>query len=651
MSNSYVWFLQVLVETVLRDYLELYPTDRIEVERDMSRLALMATNRGPKVYTIDLPALGKHFDKCLSEGRLTASGLPLSRPATNRSKIPRLFREIYSRVFGSDGLLVSDVDIQAVRVLRQLFYAAKKFRATCEPLATYKAVEEFFNIEKEMRHASHSWDSDDLGDINDGTVSVCDNTVVDNLRQPDLFGPLDTDLPPPCLDSVQRTMDLVAAEIGGFNPSEWRYKHGPGAVADQRRYLNKFRFPTWPAKLDAVFPMDEFAFANSSFWVDMLQSNDGYMGLSPHEPPSRLIAVPKTMKGPRLICSEPTSHQWCQQALKDFLVSRVQKSILRHCLSFDSQVKSGRAALQASLTDSHATIDLSSASDRLSCWLVERAFRRTPSLLRAFHAARTRWIVNNIDKHLPRFHKLRKFAAQGSAVTFPVQSIIYSSIAIGVLAFCRGLPINISSLNRLAREVRIFGDDIIVPKDVGIQVTECLTYLGFKVNPDKTFLKGNFKESCGVDAFQGHDVTPAYVMRIPFRDRPESLISSIEVCRNFFFKEFKHVSNLIESTVRKAAPFLELPSVPKDSGILGWPSPDGLTILPTVSRFDRNLQVRLYRVHVPYGTRKLVDHQGSTSLLQYYTEKPSPFTKWKAGVGLRSETHLRRRWEPLYELT
>jgi hypothetical protein len=648
MTNSYEQYLQALYKAVLTDYLRHYPTDRLEVERDLSRLASLVANRGVKVYTIDLPALGKHFDKCLSGGRLIRSGLPLSRPYSSKSIIPRLFREIYFRVFDDDGLLLPDVDIQAVKYLRQLFYIAKKFKAACDSSSVFKAVEEFFNIEKEMRHATLQWDADELGwDLHD-SVSICDTAMVDHLRFPDLFGTTEPAFPSPqCLDHVQRTFDVVAAQFGVFDPEQWRFKHGPGAVADQRRYLNKFQFPHWPAKLEKVFPMSQFAFANEGFWADSVRDDDRYVGLSAHEPPSKLIAVPKTMKGPRLICSEPVSHQWCQQALKDFLVSRTSKSVLQSCLSFDNQKNSGEAALQASLTDSHATIDLSSASDRLSCWLVERAFRRSPSLLDALHSARTRWVVNNIDKFLPRFHKLRKFTTQGSAVTFPIQSVIYSSIAIGVTAYCRKLPVTIKNLRQIAKEVRIFGDDIIVPKDVGLHVVECLTYLGFKVNPDKTFLEGNFKESCGVDAFMGHDVTPGYVTCTPSRSRPESLISSVEVCRNFFFKNLRSTSTLIESTILKVAPYLELPSVPKDSGLLGWPT-EGYTILPRVSRFDRVLQRTVYRVHVPFGTRKQVSHQGSTSLLQYFTEKPSPFTKWRAGVGLRPETYLRRRWEPLY---
>jgi hypothetical protein len=119
----------------------------------------------------------------------------------------------------------------------------------------------------------------------------------------------------------------------------------------------KYLFPHWPDKLDAVFSYSECAFANFGSWaasVSRLGFDDSAMR---HEPPSRLIAVPKTYSGPRLIASEPVAHQWCQQTIRDFFVSRVADTSLGLCISFRDQTPNQVAALKASATRASSTID------------------------------------------------------------------------------------------------------------------------------------------------------------------------------------------------------------------------------------------------------------------------------------------------------
>jgi len=191
-----------------------------------------------------------------------------------------------------------------------------------------------------------------------------------------------------------------------------------------------------------------------------------------HEPPSRLLAVPKTAKGPRLIASEPTAHQWCQQLVKRFLEERLIGLFDTNFISFTNQGLSQELVSKASLDRSLATVDLSSASDRLTCWVVERAFRSNPSLLRAFHATRTRWTVDRVNKSdPPNYFVTKKFVSQGTAVTFPVQSIIFLIIALTACGFEARHPEDFfcnkriyNSLARFRHKVRFYGDDIIIPK-------------------------------------------------------------------------------------------------------------------------------------------------------------------------------------------
>ena len=120
---------------------------------------------------------------------------------------------------------------------------------------------------------------------------------------------------------VQQSADLITSMLGVFDPHEWWPKHGPGAVSDQRYGSYKYDFKTWPERLDSVFPYADFAFANYAQVPLIPIDSDLHRSLSV-EKPAKLCAVPKTLSKPRLIASEPTSSQWCQQIIKDFFDSR-----------------------------------------------------------------------------------------------------------------------------------------------------------------------------------------------------------------------------------------------------------------------------------------------------------------------------------------
>jgi hypothetical protein len=233
----------------------------------------------------------------------------------------------------------------------------------------------------------------------------------------------------------------------------------------------------------------------------------------------------------------------------------------------------------------------------------------------------------------------------GSAVTFPVQSLIYSTVVLAAMCYIRSLRPSIEAFKELAQEVRVFGDDIVVPSDCGAAVREILEYLEFKVNLDKTHTEGNFRESCGMDVYNGVDVTPAYILELPVQARPESLISSVMTCRNFFFKGYVSAANWIESTTQKELR-MKLPYVPKDSGAFGWPTSQDAIYYHLKRRYNANLQLVEYRTLMPIGKRGLGDQPGEASLLQYFTESPDPSNPWKSGVGLRPRLLLQPRWVP-----
>jgi hypothetical protein len=265
--------------------------------------------------------------------------------------------------------------------------------------------------------------------------------------------------------------------------------------------------------------------------------------------------------------------------------------------------------------------------------------------LRAFHAVRTRWLVNEIDVKSPKYRILRKFAPMGSALTFPVQSICYALIAISSIIHVRGWDVDRSSVSCAARQTRVYGDDIIIPVDVIGTLTELLTELGLKVNSSKTFSEGFFRESCGMDAYAGVDVTPAYVLEVCDKTRPESVVSAVESSNNFWKKRLYSSARYIQSTVPRELR-KRIPVVSADSGAFGWLfiGDDGIPTLK--KRWNANLHRWEQQVLVILDRFKKTFSGGYESLLQYLTELPSPDILWESGVSSRTQVSLSLRWVP-----
>jgi len=656
-AKSYEVYLLGLYKAILSSIARLKPHLRVDCERDYKRLLSSVEKAGVSVFLEHLPAMGKHLDVCLSQRRLTASGVAFMAPYRRRGAIPRLFKGLYNSVFDESGELSINPDIKSIEFLRLLLGAAKKFRMACSDSSTWSTVDEFFKVDSEVRLPSLSWDEDEL-DL--GKLS--DLSLYDRVSFPcPLFDDIDTTDDHPeesdssdlrgAIEAIQRTADLVSSQLGGFNPFDWKARHGPGVVSDLKKGKSKYSFPFWPEKLDRVFPFAEFAFHNYGEWADYVKSQSEFGAyILRHEPPSSLKAVPKTITGPRLIAAEPVSHQWCQQMVKDFLSTRIAHTAIRRSIDFRDQSKNGKLALAASHSESHATIDLSSASDRISCWVIERLFRRSPSIVEALHAVRTRWIDNDIDVKNPKLYKLRKFTTMGSTVTFPVQTILFACIAIGTALAVRGLSVNIANVSRLAREVQVFGDDIIAPIDSAALTLAALAHLGLKVNPSKTFLTGKFRESCGVDAYDGHVVSRISVLAMPVVTKPESVVSTIDVHNNFYTRGYAEVCEYLRRTVisLKRFNFFEI-SV--GSGVLGWFSPGGSDASGLIRRYNSVLQRLEYRVT---GLRNPASRELSTGremLLQYFTEVSAPPISHEERLGTASvpKIKLGLRWEPLPE--
>lgn len=617
---------------VLEDARHRWPELSNSFEMDLSYLLRVAEHRGLKFFTITLPACGKVFDKHLDSGLLVSTEYPQGFPMIK--KRPKLFGELFNLVFGEDSMLKLDADAESVFFLRQLFYGCKNMELDCDASTTESTLNEYFAIESQLPPSHQfTWDSN-IPEWQERTGHP-------------LWGETDTS-PDPSLPGLEpdnwpdipwnKLRDFSRRLIQGLGPVDWwklRPKHGPGAVSDSRLGL-KYELPVWPKKLDLWFPFDWFG--SGSLEPKLLPFD--------FEPPSEMHAVPKSQKGPRLICAEPTAHQWMQQSIWRWLEGRLKHSPLGLSINFRSQEYSRERALDASLYGDMATIDLSSASDRLSTRLVEYIFQGH-EILDGMHACRTRMLRQSLTPHLAKYHLLRKFSTQGSALTFPVQSIVFSILSVwAVMLHDRNFDYREKTLRKYFAEATVFGDDIIVPTRAIETVKLVLHECGLKVNQSKTYSGSNFRESCGMDAFRGVDVTPASIL-MPYDASPSAIASVVESANNFFSKGLWNASKTIESTIPpQESKLLRVCKYTGDSysrekelygyvggadGAFGLCSFVGSDTSHLRRGWDRDLH-RNYSISLSVTSKvtKVRGH-GYADLLQYFTERPSPLVKWAAG--------------------
>jgi len=467
-------------------------------------------------------------------------------------------RGIWLRVFEPNACLRSEPDPTAIAFLRQIFCFGKKVEVSCSRQRLKETLNEYHRIEDNLRSPTLGWEFDELFSASDSNdVHFCD--AVAGSSPADLFPESretysagDARL----LEGLQRVADDLIGRFKPFDAADYSvrnattglgatgFRHGPGAVADRkgkRGTIDKFLFPNWPDKLQTCFPLSYCGLGLSAFHATPDR-------ISRHEPPAVLHAVPKTAKGPRLIAAEPVSHQWCQQILRDYLNSSIRKVVGDDFIDFNDQSKSHELVVRASLDRSLVTVDLSSASDRLTCWVVERIFRTNPSFMSSLHSARTRWMVDRISDQ-PIFRKLKKFASQGTAVTFPVQTLVFF---ICVMACLPGRDLD-EKMRLYRGQVRIYGDDIVIPRVGYASLIRLLDLLELKVNVEKSFAHSHFRESCGLDCYQGYDVTPVKPRSISGRT-PEGWMSLLELSNNLYLKGFWNAAKVIEMELHATMP-------------------------------------------------------------------------------------------------
>lgn len=618
------------------------------LELDFENLSFQCRSRGLTFFTLDLPNLDSMLLHGLENGRLQLSG-PLSRRVSERVRVPRLYSGLWLRIFDTSGCLKADADVNAIAFLRQLSVLGKKLRVACSPDRIQSSMENYHDIERTLRRPTYRWDDDwvifEQGSDNPhlGDCSVAARTddlfSLQEKEEKESVSAGDRRL----LEQVQRVADFLSDSLGYLDPVIYSndrdleckgigFRHGPGAVASRIRQWEKSHFRFWPTKLQGRFP---YQFCGRTANADLEEPIN-------HEIASRLMCAPKTAKGPRLIAAEPVEHQWCQQLILSWLASRFRELFRGDFIDLNNQKKSGRLVLEASRSRNLATVDLSDASDRLSCWTVERILRKNTSLLTALHAARTRYIRDDISS-VPSFLKTKKFASQGTATTFPVMSFVMLCIALGA---CTEGDVSWQMLNKFRGKVQVFGDDIILPKYGYVRLCRVMTLLQLKVNSSKSYWLGHFRESCGVDGFNGYDVTPVKP-KVIVADGPASCQAVVDTSNNLHLKGYWHAADscraLLPSFVQRKLGIRGI----TDAGFPGLTSYVGSDERHLESRWNSRLHRHEVRAWITLDSAQREVREGYGALLDFFVSKFSNDNPRVVSTYAPSRrTVARLSWEP-----
>jgi len=476
--------------------------------RDIKTVVSRTEHEGVSFLAISLADFGKAVQKWLDQGHVVPSDVP-SFKKDRLTGLPVFLQGFLGRVFCSvSGTLLDDYDIEAIYAIRQLTLMFSKFAFSEEhpqngssarvvtPRRERRAMSDFVQCEQEVKFSD----------------SILDPSYMEDFKRMSgvLFGEL--------FSKVDRDVHW----------GRLVFKHGPGATADRLSSNAKWNQRTWTNRLQQVIPAEEALFINP-------RVNEKINFLEPgSEVPVRVITVPKTLKTPRIIAIEPTAMQFAQQGLlRSILDSFKEDGFLSRVIGFDDQEPNRRLALQGSLCGDLATLDLSEASDRVSNQHVRAMLSDHPDLLRMVDACRSR--KADVPGH--GVIRLAKFASMGSALCFPFEAMVFLTIIfLGIERELR-VPLSRRQLIKLfSEQVRVFGDDLIVPREYVLPVVDELHTFGYVVNVSKSYWTGRFRESCGREYFDGHDVSIVKVRQgIPTQRQDASGIISTVALRNQFY--------------------------------------------------------------------------------------------------------------------
>lgn len=525
------------------------------LDRDILTIESRFEHEGMGFLTHTLPALSRSIIDGLESGRFLC---PRAFKKAPGKQIPAFLQGIVRNVFDPETGLLLECSSESVQDLLQILGLFSKVVSTPE--------------HEDILHAQ-------------GVKAFLENeaTLVNRLDPIHEYR----------LRSVSR---LLLQGLNRFNPCDLVGKHGPGAVSEGLTENQKWSFVfngiTQRNSILSRFGYEPRVIQSLESCDYIFQADMFHTEQCTSEGSARLVLVPKDSTSLRAITVEPCLNQFVQQGLNYYLRKEILSDpCLSQCLALSDQSKNNYLAKIGSLSRSYATIDLKSASDRISLALFASVFDCHASFYDSCMLSRTRSI--QIDDNII---SMNKYAGMGNATTFPVQSVIFSVLCAEAMLLAGNKRITYRNVKRALSRIRVYGDDIIIPSEFYAVVTTRLASAGLIVNTRKSFLKGYFRESCGTDFYKGEHVRPLYVRYLFGSGADERALGNlVSIANEFHMRCFYKTSDYIKRCVHEFLGY-ELPYIrstlpnrdytPTTSEVvaLGWISRFGLYTLQRVNR-------------------------------------------------------------------
>jgi len=580
--------LTLLADLILND---LGNRVGISTLNDKKTVAKRVEDEGDSFLTITLAKFCKDFERSLDQGFVDHD---LFKGFTFKGSLPRFLGGFFDLIFDrGTGILLDDFSIDSIYSIRQFSGMWSKIERDCTPERVAAAFDDYH--------------------LSEEAVKVADATLLPHEYED--FERMSALL-------FRSLFSILDREVYNGNSLP---KHGPGSTADGTLGNKKYHWRTWTERMEYLFPASEFLAPSYSLYLE----RDLHWLTPGQEPPVKVITVPKTMKTPRLIAKEPVHMQYVQQGLLELIMDNFKRDdILSKFVSFDDQEPNRFLAHEGSIDGSLATLDLSAASDRVSNQLVLRMTKLWPSLQEGLQACRSR--SADVDGQVVR---LAKYASMGSALCFPVEAMVFLTLIFLGIERKAGYRFTIKDIKSFDGQVRVFGDDMIVPEDYVHEVIAVLERFGLSVNRDKSFWTGRFRESCGKEFYRGFDVSIVKLRSdIPTRPTHVQEIVSLSAFRNQAQSLFLlSTVETIDEWISKLIPY---PFVHETSSVVGRVPMDGIY---DVTHWDTNLHRPLVRGVTVQAQLPIDRLDDAPALLKFFL---------KRGFMPSQEGHLERAGRP-----
>jgi hypothetical protein len=593
--------LNLLAMTVL---LDAGRSVGVSTTRDGKTLSSRIKHEGDSFLTITLPTYGKDFERCLDLCGL----FPGAFPSFKRGKggvLPAFMQGFLELVFDRrSGVLLDKPSIAAIRAIRQLTLMFAKIEREPSEKKVRAALDRYIQNDNSVRESTRNLKVDDLEDF----------TRLSSLVLGGVFR------------AAERRLETF----------QFEGRHGPGSTAEGLLGNKKYYSLTWTDRLEHIFPARRMLFPRVGYSFEY----DIHYYTPDNEPPVKVVAVPKTMKSPRIIAMEPVCIQYAQQALLQMFYDETERNYLAsQFISFRDQEPNQFLACEGSHYGDLATLDLSDASDLVSNQLVRAMFSQYPLLREAIDATRSR----SADVR-GQVIRLAKYASMGSATCFPIETYVFLTLSLLGIERSLGHRLTISDIKSLYGKVRVFGDDTIVPTRFASSVAVTLEAFGLRVNRSKSFWTGRFRESCGKDYYDGHDVSVVKLRHDVPSSRNDALgIISLSNVRNNLLG-YPGVEQFCD---RKLASLIPYPEVTENSSIIGrvtpHPSNKGY-------RWDSSRYRPLVKGVVAKSSMPVNPVDGSLALLKFFLERGSDPLEEESfrRSGRSSSVRLKTGWYPVH---